>query len=186
MSQVTCTRSETSTDSGMTNSSGRVFKSIAIGAFAGLAGAWAMNQFQALLSYVSKSGQQPQEEQSSDKSDDSTIKVAKVISREVFQHELRDDEKEWAGPAVHYGFGASVGAVYGALAETCPIATTGYGMSYGTAVWAVADEMAIPAFGLSKPIPETDLNSHARAWASHLVFGFVTDLVRRGALKLGL
>ena len=37
--------------------------------------------------------------------DDATVKTAKVISREVFGHELQESEKKPAGAAVHYAFG---------------------------------------------------------------------------------
>lgn len=168
----------------MANNATSIIKSIAIGAVAGLAGAWAMNGFQALLSSLSKSDEQSEQKPSEEQSDDATVKTAKAISRTIFQHELSDDEKQWAGPAVHYGFGASVGALYGALAETCPIVQSGFGLTYGTAVWATADEMAVPAFGLSKPIPETEARSHASALASHLVYGVVTNAAWRGLLRL--
>ncbi len=168
----------------MGKSARTIIKSIAVTSVCGLAGAWAMNQFQALLSGLSKSKRKPEDQESQEASDDATVKTANAISQGLFQHTLTADEKRWAGPAVHYGFGASVGAVYGALAETCPVAKAGFGATYGTAVWVIADEMAVPAFGLSKPIPETDVTSHARAFASHLVYGIVTDLARRGLLRL--
>ena len=167
----------------MASSEGTIAKSVAAGAVAGIAGAWAMNQFQALLSSLSQTDQQTAP-QPSEESEDATVKTAEAISQTVFDHKLDHEEKQWAGPAVHYGFGASVGAVYGALAETAPVASAGFGTVYGTAVWAIADEMAIPAFGLSKPIPQTKASSHANAFASHLIYGIVTDLVRRGLLRL--
>jgi putative membrane protein len=168
----------------MTNSTAKIFKSVAAGALAGLVGAWTMNQFQALLSRLSESNRQPEQPPSEEESDDATMKTAQAISQNVFHHALTREEKKWAGPVVHYGFGASLGAIYGALAETCPITTTGFGTTYGTAVWAVADELAVPAFGLSKPIPETEASSHVSALASHLVYGIATHFARRGLLKL--
>ncbi len=168
----------------MTTSAGTILKNVAVGAVAGLAGAWAMNQFQVLLSSVSKSDQQPEQQQPDEESDDATVQTAKAISQHLFMHQLTSDEKKWAGPAVHYGMGASTGAVYGALTETFPIAGAGFGTAYGTAVWAAADEIAVPALGLSKPIGETAVSSHVSALASHLVYGVVTDLARRGLLAL--
>lgn len=169
----------------MKTSSETIWKSVAVGAVAGLAGAFAMNQFQSLLSSLSESGRQPPKEESEEASEDATVKTAKAISENVFQHQLTGEEKKWAGPVVHYGFGATVGAAYGALAETSCVATAGLGTGYGTAVWAVADELAVPAFGLSQPIPETETTSHLKALASHLVYGLTLDLTRRLLLKLG-
>ena len=164
-----------------------IWQGLAVGAVAGLVGALAMDQFQWLLSSLSESDQQPSEaqsEQQKEENEDATVKMAQAISRNVFEHDLTDEEKKWAGPAVHYSFGASMGALYGALTESSPGASAGLGTAYGTALWAVADELAVPAFGLSKPIPETELSSHARALASHWVYGLATDLTRRGILKL--
>ncbi len=157
-----------------------IWKSVAVGAVGGLAGAFAMNQFQSMLSSLSESGQQPPE----DESEDATVKTAEAISGTVFQHELTDEQKKWAGPAVHYAFGATIGAAYGALTEVSPIANAGLGTGYGTAVWLVADELGVSALGLAPPIPQTKMSSHLTALASHLVYGFTLDLTRRGLLKL--
>ncbi len=150
-----------------------IWKSVAAGTVGGLVAAFAMNQFQSLLTAASG---QPK---SSSQDEDATIKTAKAISQTLFAHELTDDEKKWAGPAVHYSLGASLGAVYGGLAETAPISTAGAGTAYGTAVWFFADEIAVPAFGLSKGPAEFPLSTHLSALASHLVFGVVTGLTRR-------
>ncbi len=161
-----------------------IWKSVAVGAIAGLAGAWVMNEFQSLLSRLSQSGQQPPGKKSEEESEDATVKTAEAISKNLFQHELTDEEKRWAGAAVHYGFGATMGGLYGALTEMSPAASAGFGTGYGTAVWAVADEMGVSALGLAPPIPDTDFSSHVKALAAHLVYGFTTDLARRGILKL--
>ncbi len=147
-----------------------VWKSVAAGTVGGLVAAFAMNQFQSLLKAAS--GQR----ESSSQDEDATVKTAKAISQTLFAHELTEDEKKWAGPTVHYSLGASLGAVYGALAEATPIATAGAGAAYGTAVWFGADEMAVPAFGLSKGPAETPLSAHLSALASHLSSVLLPDL----------
>lgn len=50
-------------------------------------------------------------------------------------------------------------------------------------MWLGADEIAVPALGLSKPASETPLSAHAQALASHLVFGLVTALTRKLILR---
>ncbi len=57
--------------------------------------------------------------------------------------------------------------------------TTAFGLSFGTAVWFGADEVEVPAFGLSKSPLACPPSTHASALASHLVYGATTDLVRR-------
>ena len=85
------------------------------------------------------------------------------------------------GPVVHYAFGATMGAVYGGLSAVLPETSLGFGTAFGTALFAVADEIAVPALGLSKPPTETPASSHVMALASHLVWGSTTEAVRRMA-----
>ncbi len=163
----------------------RVWAGLATGAIGGLAGAFAMNQFQSLQSSASKAlaeKQGVQQQKYSSQDEDATQKTARAISEHVFDHELTKPEKEKAGPAVHYGIGTLVGAVYGVAAETLPISRAGRGTVYGGAVWLFADEVAVPAFGLSGSPTKTPLSTHVSALASHLVYGFVTDLIRRTLL----
>jgi putative membrane protein len=71
------------------------------------------------------------------------------------------------------------GDVYSAVVEFEPATTAGAGLPFGAAVWLFADEIVVPALGLSKPATEYPLSTHAYALASHLVYGVTTELVRR-------
>jgi putative membrane protein len=137
------------------------------GAIGGLAGAFAMNQFQRLWKSSDGGGE------------DATVKTAELISQDVLHHDLTDDEKKWAGSLVHYAFGTVVGAEYGVLAAKHPAVSVCYGTAYGAALWLVVDEIGVPALGLSEPASQFPLSTHVRALASHLVYGFVTDVTRR-------
>ena len=86
--------------------------------------------------------------------------------------------KEAAGNAVHYLFGALLGGAYGLLAEYRPEVTKGYGTLFGAAS-AVFDEVAVPVAGLSGPPTDFPAATHAYALASHVVFGGVTEATRR-------
>jgi len=63
--------------------------------------------------------------------------------------------------------------------EIRPKVTTGAELPFGAAVWLVADEVAVPAFGLSKPPWKIPLSTHAKALVSHFVYGLTTDAVGR-------
>lgn len=174
---------------------GEVLKGLAAGLFAGLVASWTMNQFQALWSKLSEGDQKSQDKKSSqqggggekkqeskkdnEEEGDATVKAATAISEGVFDHKLTKSEKKVAGPAVHYAMGAASGAIYGAMAELVPPVTFGAGLPFGTAVWLLADEAAVPALGLSKSPAEVPLSDHAYALASHFVYGLTTELVRR-------
>ena len=165
-----------------------IWKGALAGACGGLVASFAMNQFQALSSVAAKELSNSDDKQEQKKSssedasadDDATVKTAQAIAKTFTGEELSQSEKKAAGSAVHFTFGTALGAVYGALAETVPAFTTGYGTVYGSAVWLAADEIGVPAARLGPPPTETPASSHANALASHLVYGIVTDLVRRG------
>jgi uncharacterized membrane protein YagU involved in acid resistance len=75
--------------------------------------------------------------------------------------------------------GTTSAAAYGVLAELAPIVTAGDGVAFGTALWLLADEVAVPAAGLSKPPREIPVTTHIYALVSHLVYGWITEMVRR-------
>ncbi len=162
---------------------GCIWKSVAAGALGGLTASFAMNQFQALLSSAEKelsrdAGSQQQQDQGSS-GEDATVKTVQALSEKLRNRKLSYSEKQWAGSAVHYAFGTAMGATYGALAHSTPAVSAGRGAAYGAALWLAADEIAVPAAGLAAPLAQTPLSSHVSALAAHLVYGFVTDLVRR-------
>jgi putative membrane protein len=158
-----------------------VSKSVLAGAVGGLFAAFVMNQFQSLLATATKklAKQRGEQQQTDDGGDDATVKTANTVARPLLHRELTSAEKRWAGPVVHYAFGVLVGAVYGYLVRTAPHAGDGRGTLYGSAVWLAADEISVPAFGLGPPPLQTPPGSHIKALASHLVYGFTTDLITR-------
>jgi uncharacterized membrane protein YagU involved in acid resistance len=64
-----------------------------------------------------------------------------------------------------------------------PFVTIGDGAGFGTGVWLLADELAVPRAGLSKPPKEIPLTTHVYALASHLVYGWITETVRRAVRR---
>jgi putative membrane protein len=186
-----------------------VWKGLAAGLVAGLAGTIVMTKFQELCSEVttandgagdgkqekkngsgrksagaqkgvraSRQGGQKEQHSESDE-ENSTEKVAAIISTKVFDHSLSKPEKKIAGQGVHYAFGTLTGGVYGVESELMPVATTGAGMPFGASVWLLMDEVALPVMGLSKSPTEYPLATHAYALSAHLVYGLTTEIVRR-------
>ena len=115
--------------------------------------------------------------------DDATIKTASAISETVFDHRLTKEEKEVTGPAVHYGFALAMGALYGGLAEVMDVTKLGFGTAFGAALFVVADEVAVPALGLSNMPNEYALSKHIYGLVSHLVYGAAGEAVRRPIRK---
>ena len=172
---------------------GNVWKGLVAGLAGGLLASWTMNQFQAAWTRIAEGSEkshgaqsmQPSDGSSGDENqdvneqDDATVETAKVISKQVFGHELQESEKEPAGAAVHYTFGALTGGLYGALAEVSPQVTMGAGVPFGAAFWLIADEVTVPLLGLSKGPTEYPPSTHVYAFASHIVYGVTAELSRR-------
>jgi putative membrane protein len=175
--------------------SARNAAAIGKGAIAGLTGglvaSWVMNEFQAGWSKASSvvsegeiGGSEREHSEPERAVEDATMKAAAAIFRSVIGRDLTHDEKAAAGPVVHYAFGGAMGAVYGALVEATPAVRVGRGLPFGTALWFGADELAIPAVRLSGSPLDFPVSVHASALASHLVYGFTLDLVRRAVRAL--
>ena len=94
-------------------------------------------------------------------------------------YRLAEDQKAPAGSVVHYAFGAVVGALYGAAAEIVPRVTTAFGLPFGVAVWLGAHVIVVPALGLADSPVRQPIGKEAEEFGLHVVYGAVTELVRR-------
>jgi type IV secretory pathway TrbD component len=159
-----------------------LMKGLLAGVAGGLLASFLMEQFQAAWSVASEA-MRSSKKRAGRKPDPATVKAANVVSEKITGRKLARNYKAIAGEAMHYGMGASSAAVYGVLAEVVPIVTTGNGVGFGTGVWLLADEVAVPAAGLSKPPMEIPLATHLYALASHLIYGSITETVRRAVRR---
>ncbi len=162
-----------------------LFKGLVAGVASGLLASLVMEQFQTLWTKVSEKvqeaeGDKPRKSQAKP----TTVKAADAISKQILGRKVPKKQQKLAGEAVHYAMGATSAAIYGTLAEFVPVVTAGQGLVFGTAVWLVADEASLPALGLSKPPTKNPLSTHVYAFASHLVYGAVTEAVRRALRKV--
>ena len=158
-----------------------LMKGLLAGVAGGLLASFLMEQFQAAWSTASEA--MSSEKRRGRKPDPTTVKAANILSEKVTGRKIPADYKPMAGEAVHYGMGATSAAVYGALAEVAPLVTIGDGMAFGTGVWLLADEVAVPAAGLSKSPKEIPFTTHLYALVSHLVYGWITETVRRAVRR---
>ena len=169
-----------------------VANGVVAGAIAGAMAAWVMNQFQAANakkggdhqaggaeSAAAEAGGTARTAAAEGSDGNATVQVAQKVSREQFGHELKDAEKALAGLAVHYGYGAAMGALYGGLAEVVPVVGTGLGIPYATALWLFGDEIATTYLGIAKPPAATTPAEHASTLSAHFVYGVTLDIARR-------
>ncbi len=177
---------------------GDVWKGIIAGVVSGIVASVVMNQFQSLWQKLAEgeershgaqsmqkglpqrgAGRILQKQGKDDADDDATERLSNFISKEVFDHNLTESEKETAGTAFHYAYGLTSGAAYGAAAEFLPQITAGAGLPFGAFIWIAADEGIVPLLGLSKAPTEYPLSTHAYGLASHLVYGLTAEMTRR-------
>jgi putative membrane protein len=175
--------------SGMAAHQPCLLRGLVAGAAAGLAATFVMSQFQAGWSAASEhmrrdSNGAGKAKSSGNGEEPATVKAAEAITKKVAGHKLPENKKEMAGSIVHYAFGTANGVLYGVLSEYVPQARFGYGTLFGIGLWAAADEIAVPAFGLAKLPTENPPEEHLRGLASHLVYGLATDVVASGVRRL--
>lgn len=146
-------------------------KGAAIGAAGGLVSAWVMSEFH--QAWKAASGE------SNDGHESNTVKVANAVTKATVGASVLKEYRKPAGTAVHYGFGAFLGAICAVAVELRPATSAGFGTVYGAAVSLVADEMAMPALGFTPPAAEVAASAHLRGFVSHLVFGIALEVTRR-------
>jgi hypothetical protein len=169
---------------------------IVIGAAAGLAGTYAMSHAQRLWTHA-REGHPPdsaagkhdaREWQERSEGRNANELVAQSVGENVLGRPLNRDELGAGAAISHYAFGAAVGALYGAVAD--PSRPVLSGARLGVRLWVLADEMAMPLLGLSRPPTSRPAEMHAQSLTAHIVYGLVTSaffrlgatfLTRRGA-----
>lgn len=165
-----------------------VVKGAVAGILGGLAGTFAMSEFQAWWSRA-VDGVEPQSAggkhdardwQELQEDRNANEMAAQTVAEHTIGRPLDRDELSVAAPVMHYTFGTVMGAVYGAIAENAPAARALSGAAWGTAVWAGADEIAMPALGLSDRTDVQPFERHLHSFAAHIVYGVTTEIVRRG------
>jgi putative membrane protein len=107
-----------------------------------------------------------------------------VFAEKIAGRQLRPIEKTATAATIHWGFGAAAGAAYGALVEYFPAASDKDGASFGMALATMTHEGALPAIGLSAATEVQTPREHTSEIATHLVFGVVTETVRRYVRRL--
>lgn len=129
-----------------------------------------------------RKNQSAQDNQANDQEpkQDATMKAADaIVSTVTGGRHLSFEERQKGGPVVHYAFGALMGGLYGAVAECSPSARTGFGTGFGSALFAGADLVAVPALHLSGSPNDAPVSTLATPFAAHLVYGVITEGVRR-------
>ncbi len=159
-----------------------LWKGIIAGAAGGLAASWVMGQVHGIAGKTSEKVMPKDKfrelQRASADAQEATAKVAERVVRPLLGRRLRQSERERAKPIVHYAFGSTVGALYGALAEYAPFVRKFAGAPFGAAVFAGADQFALPALNLTKSPREYPLAMHGTELGAHVIYGMTLEGVR--------
>jgi putative membrane protein len=171
------------------------WKGLVAGAAGGFVGTMVMTQFQNAWRKAEKRGfgdisgreeskrrqDRAQSKKESEESENATMKAAGKLAR-LAGRELTREQRGTASPYIHYGFGTAMGALYGMAMETSPRALRQqrvpfFGSAFGSALFLGADELAVPAAGLTESAERP--SEHLYGWLSHVVYGVAAEAVRR-------
>jgi putative membrane protein len=107
-----------------------------------------------------------------------------VLVNRMASRPLSETEEEVSVQAIHWGFGALAGGVYGALAEYQPVVTGRLGANFGLTLCGITHASALPMMGLTEKPEDQPAREHASELVTHAIYGVTTELVRRVARKL--
>lgn len=145
------------------------------GAIAGAAATWVMGQATSYL-YENES-RQAREAEDEARGNRTAYGVAAEKAAGMVGRELTEDQRQQAGSAIHWALGAGAGAIYGVMRHRVPGVELGNGLLFGAGFWAVIDEGANTALGLTPGPTAFPWQTHARGLAGHLVFGVAAHVV---------
>jgi Protein of unknown function (DUF1440) len=170
---------ETYTPSDLTRGRGQnLLPSLLIGLGGGALATYVMTQVQKSWSKAEEGNDQqpkPHSEQEREVAEQATVKFADRVAQGTVGHEVPQEQKQRAGYAAHYGFGTLMGGLYGSLASLLNDAPFGTGVLFGVGLWLAADEVILPALGLSHPPQERDAKEHAYEASIHAIYGLCLD-----------
>ncbi|HET8655263.1 MAG TPA: DUF1440 domain-containing protein [Longimicrobiaceae bacterium] len=147
------------------------------GAIAGAAATWAMGPVTSYLYQHESKEVRRQEDEA--RGGETAYGAAAEKTAALMGKELTDEQRGTAGRAIHWALGTGAGALYGVLRDRVPGAGAGAGLLFGTAFWALMDEGANTALGLTPGPMAFPWQTHARGLAGHLVFGLTADATLR-------
>ena len=107
-----------------------------------------------------------------------------VLANRIADRPLTEEEEEVSVQAMHWGFGALAGGVYGALVEVAPSVRKRLGANFGLALFGLTHVSALPMMGLTEKPGDQPAREHASEVVTHVLYGVTTELVRRGCRKL--
>lgn len=112
--------------------------------------------------------------------------LARVLYTKLLGQPPSERTKQLLGTAVHWGFGASMGALYALTRDRRDDLDVPGGLALAIGLWALADELGMSLVGLQDAPTSYPAWTHARALATHLAYGLaVAATTQKLARELG-
>jgi len=100
--------------------------------------------------------------------------TGRVLHEAATGTEPGPQETKVLSEVVHWTFGAGMGALYGAIRGSAGVPDAMGGIAFGSAVWLLFSEIAVPLLGLAPPPTRTPLKGHLGHLGGHWVYGLIT------------
>ncbi|MFO7565661.1 MAG: hypothetical protein R6X02_23665 [Enhygromyxa sp.] len=115
-----------------------------------------------------------------------TAALGRVVYEGLTGQRPSEETKQRLSTALHWGYGLTVGALYGLIRgrKRWLITDAVGGLSYGVGLWVFGDMLAVPLLGLADKPTRYRLRVHAHALSGHLVYGLATAAATRVANKV--
>ncbi|MDQ6747735.1 MAG: DUF1440 domain-containing protein [Candidatus Dormibacteraeota bacterium] len=105
----------------------------------------------------------------------STAAIGRLADQALTGKEPRKETKALLSTGVHWGYGLLVGGLYGlGRGGTARPPDGRGGLIYGTGVWLLGSEVALPLLGLTAGPTTQPVASHAYGLGAHWAYGLAT------------
>lgn len=104
----------------------------------------------------------------------STAALGRMMYHAVEQHDPDKATKSELSNLVHWSYGVLQGGVYGVMQPVLGDNPLVGGALFGTGLWLLGDELAVPLLGLQDGPSAAPPSTHANRLALHLAYGITT------------
>lgn len=154
----------------------------ALGAAAGLLGTLAMTPV--MMKLTGALSRWLGEEQGQGESQEPATEKAARKALEPLGLSVEGERKKKLGNLVHFAYGTAWGALYGMVSPRSRVLGKLLGLGFGTGLFLMGDEVAVPALKLAPPPNKTPASTHLGALAAHWVYGAATEAAFRGLSRV--
>lgn len=113
-----------------------------------------------------------------------TAKIGATIYRILAGHPPSEATTDKLSSAVHWSFGVAMAAGYGIVRQPQRGLDPTGGLAFGTFLWLVGDELAVPILGLAKAPWKYPLRAHVTPLFGHLAYGLATAAATQSLARL--